>query len=276
MDAVRTSCRQRLESCELWLRRLVHDKLQAEYGDDYLNVAMLSGQNLFKKEIRERVSNLIAADPKRYSRPADALLLDDLMSILCKEDAYAKFFSECMRSGFPAGREQLRAVLNHLIPIRNALSHANPLSIHDAERVLCYCNDIIDTLTRYYAEIGMSQEYDAPSFTRFSDSLGNVNQPASTEVILDFRNKPLRPGVVLRLEVEVDAHYDPSEYSVKWTVYARGSEETTGASLILPLEPKHVGELLAIMAQAISNKEWHRYGYYDAQIQIMYRVLPPV
>src|SRR5436190_13893735 len=92
MDAVRTSCRQRLESCELWLRRLVHDKLRAEYGDDYVNVAMLSGQNLFRKEIREEVANLIAANPKRYSRSADALFLDDLTFVLCKEDAYAKFF----------------------------------------------------------------------------------------------------------------------------------------------------------------------------------------
>src|SRR5205823_14552200 len=129
---------------------------------------------------------------------------------------------------------------------------------------------------RYYAEIGMSQEYNAPSFTRFSDSLGNVNHPTSTEFILDSRNKPLRPGVVLRLEVEVDAHYHPSEYFVAWRVMVPGLPQTTGTSLILPLEPKHVGELFAITAQAISRKEWHRHGTYDAQIRIMYRVLPPV
>lgn len=276
MEAVRTSCRQRLEACELWLRRLVDEKLRAEYGDDYLNLATLSGQPLFKKEIRERVASRIAADPTRYPRSADALLLDDLTSVLCKQDAYTKFFGVCMRTGFPAGREQLREVLARLIPIRNALSHASPLTIHDAERALCYCDDIIDTLTTYYAEIGMSQEYNAPSFTRFSDSLGHVAQPAASEVHLRYQDKSLRPGMVLRLEVEVDAHYDPLDYLVEWRVVVRGATPTTGASLILMLEPKHVGEVLLIEVRVISRKEWHRHGNHDARIHILYKVLPPV
>ncbi len=34
---VAQKCRRRIESLELWLRRLIHDVLSEKYGNDYLN-----------------------------------------------------------------------------------------------------------------------------------------------------------------------------------------------------------------------------------------------
>lgn len=51
-EELRVACRQRLESCELWLRRLVHDQLRKESGENYIDVAIIDGHAIFKTSIR--------------------------------------------------------------------------------------------------------------------------------------------------------------------------------------------------------------------------------
>ncbi len=279
-DIVRNSCRQRLETCELWLRRLIHDQFVQEFGNNYIQTAFINGQNVFRREIRQHVEARIRSQPERYPREIDSLLLDHLSSIICKEDVYRKYFGKYFADGFPLGSHQLRLVLDRLVVIRNALSHANPLSLHDAERVLCYCSDIIDTLSRQYAILGMQAEYNAPSFTRYSDSLGNVVFLSETKQHLDFRDKiALQCGQSIRFEVEVDSHFQPAEYSVLWQVcnVGRGEGDSgNGLAYCLTLEPYHVSNEFSIMVTLTSNKEWHRQGSFDAVIFTMYKVLPPL
>ena len=277
-ETLRTKCRQRLEACEFWLRRLIHDKLHAKFGDSYIEAAQVAGQTIFRTEIRKHVSARLLASPDRYTRPVDALLLDQLASVICKMAVYKKYFREPFQHGFPLGNDQLRIIMGRLVPIRNAPSHGNPLVLHDAERVLCYCSDIIDSLTHYYATVGMAQDFDAPLFTRFSNSFGHVEHPASTKVHLSFTNRTvLRAGQSIRMEVEIDAHYSASNYVVKWQVanIAQG-EWGHGTAFQLTLGPRHVSSEFSIMVTLTSNREWHRYGNYDAIIFLLYKVLPPV
>lgn len=276
-EELRVACRQRLEACELWLRRLVHDQLRAQFGDDYIRTANASGQALFKTEIRKHVASRLNASPGRYARPIDTLQLDHLATVICKQDSYRAFFRQAFQYEFPTGNDHLRLVISRLVPIRNALSHANPLSLADAERVLCYCSDIISSLTQHYSAIGMSQDFNAPSFTRFSDSIGHVEHPAETIAQLNFtKQTALRSGQQVRFEVEVDSHYSPDDYTVKWQVVnIRNGESSYGTAFQLTLLPKHVNQNFCIFVTVKSNKDWHRHGEYDAQFVLVYKVLPP-
>ncbi len=276
-ESLRTACRQRLEACELWLRRLVHDQLIKEFGPQYIDSAQLHGQHIFSGDSRKRWASRVGVEPSRYSRPVDALLLDDLAALVGKEDVYRKLFFDAFKDGFPIGREHVRLYLSRLVPIRNALAHANPLSTHDAERMLCYSNEIISAISAHYEKIGMEQDFNAPSFTRFSDSLGNVSQPKEARTHLAFRSgKMLRSGMNLRCEVEVDSSFDPSEYSVRWQIHGSGVEIVYGNSIALTLDDRHVNEVFLLVVQVASNKSWHRLSNFDAELNIQYRVLPQI
>lgn len=277
-EELRVACRQRLETCELWLRRLVHDRLRQEFGDGYIQTAHIAGHAIFKTEIRKHVATRLAADPSRYKRHIDTLQLDHLATVICKPEVYKSFFRQAFQFEFPTGNDHLRLVIGRLVPIRNALSHANPLSIADAERVLCYCSDIISSLTQHYAAIGMNQEFNAPLFTRFSDSLGHVEHPRESNEQLNFTTRTsLRCGQSVRFEVEVDSHYSPDEYTVKWQVAnIPNGESSTGPSFELTLLPKHVNQNFAMFVSVTSKRDWHRHGNNDAQLVLVYTVLPPV
>lgn len=280
-ETLRAACRQRLEACELWLRRIIHDQLKKDFGTTYITTAQVAGQAIFRTEIRRHVAGRVAASPARYGREIDALQLDHLAAVICKVEVYRKYFKAAFSAGFPTGSEHLRLVLDRLVQARNSLAHANALTIHDAERALCYSNDIIASLIQYYASIGMSQDFDAPSFTRFSDSIGNQAHPSSTEEYLDFTSKRrLRCGESIRLEVEVDAHYPPSDYDIQWQVanVAKGAptETGSGASYSLDLIPRYVGTMFSIIITLTSKKEWHRHGNFDARLIVIYTVLPPI
>lgn len=277
-EQLRTAARQRLESLELWLRRLVHEECQAAYGPDYVANATLSSNAVFNAQIRKYVADRMKSLPVGI-RPVDAMLLDHLATVLCKDDAYQRHFSKAFAKGFPAGKEHLRLMLQRLVVIRNALSHANAISDHDAERALCYSSDIIASLVQYYGDIGMSRDYDAPVFTRYSDSLGNVEIPGGTDKQLNFTAKQsLRCGESLRIEVEVDAHYGPDTYDIAWLVTGvPNGESGVGNVFAVALTPKHVNEHFCIFVTLVSRgREWHRHGTHDARLVLVYRVLPPV
>lgn len=277
-EELRASCRQRLESCELWLRRLIHETLLSEFGSAYINTATLNGQPLFGGKVRKRVASRLATAGHGYARPIDTLLLDDLKSVLCKQDAFGKYFQPALRHGFPCGSMHLRLVLDRLVPIRNALSHANPISAHDAERVLCYCSDIISSLVVHYEGIGMSRDFDAPSFTRYGDSVGRVRFPSATDEQLNFTQEAaFRAGDTIWLEVDVDAYYPSDGYTVKWQVAnIHDAERGEGQRFVLTLLPKHVSKDFAIFVSVASNKAWHRHGSHDARLVLVYTVLPPI
>jgi hypothetical protein len=124
----------------------------------------------------------------------------------------------------------------------------------------------------------MTKEFDAPSFTRFADSAGHVEYPTSTNVQLNFTKRtPLQAGQTVRFEVEVDAHFSPDDYRVKWQVAnIPGAETGEGTAFPLTLTPKHVSTDFVIFVSVSANRDWHRHGDCDARLVLVYRVLPPV
>ena len=275
LDELRQVCRHRLETCELWLRRLVDEKLRADFGADYVNSAMVSGQRVFNSDARNHVERRLAAEPRRYPRPIDTLMLDQLSKAICSDKVFDHYFETAFAGAFPLGAKQLLFTIERLKSLRNALAHANQFSVRQAEQAICYSGDIVESLKSYYKEIGMDQAYAAPSFVRFFDSHGNERYPTQTQGHLDLTAQPLYVGESIVMEIEVDASFDPNEYGVVWQVGNRsGGEIMMGHRFELTLESRHVDMNFAIACTVTSVQPWHRHGTFDASLWVTYQVRP--
>jgi hypothetical protein len=277
-EELRTACRQKLETCETWLRRLIHETFSNSFGSSYFYSGIFNGNNLFRSDIRDHAGRRMREQPARYSREIDTLLLDHLVATLCKQDLYSEYFQTALRRAFPNGNAEARTFLGRLVSIRNALSHANPISVHEAERALCYCDDVIWSLKEFYREQNMAQEYNTPRFIRFSDSLGHTEYPLNTQSEYDYRkHTSLRPGEPIRLEVEVDDSFPPEEYTIEWVVSnIPNGESALGTSFVLEIQRRHVAERFYIVATLKSKEDWHRYLTFDDRLIISYKILPPI
>ncbi|MFE6078263.1 hypothetical protein ACFVQB_27790 [Paenibacillus sp. NPDC057886] len=284
-DEIRSICRQQLEMFEFWSKRLIHDKFSTTYGSEYITHRFSDDNYLFNKSIREGVIKRFESKPGRYSRFVDALLIDDIVTILSNPKFYKDLFYEPLNEAYPDGNVVVRTFLGRLIPIRNNLSHANPISIRSAEQVICYTNDFIDSLKNYYVRENIAMQYNVPLITRAVDSKGNElyrynhNDPGSGmrwDLTKDTRNY-LRPGDSFQVEVEVDPSFDINEYSIIWKINHIEMKRFKNKNIFnLRILDEHVSINLPIECEIVSNKKWHKYNHYDDCLNIYLRVLPPL
>lgn len=280
----RSICKKEIENLEIWLRRLVHESLSKEYGNNYLEYKDKNNNYLIKTEIRQKVKGLINKELKRFPRNIDAFFLPDLIYIICRVNLYNKFFKVPLTKAFPEGRNEARTFLQRLEPPRNALSHANPISDRQAEQVICYCQDIIESLKEYYYKMGVENEYNVPRIIKVTDSFGNTihsnelgDNPVSNWFLHKDNKNYLRPGDKLGIEIEVDPSFDHSSYTVKWNINRESIKKFTNETKIsFEIEMKHIGKLFCVDCEIISNKSWHKYTNWDDCINIYYTILPPL
>lgn len=282
-DQIRDLCKGKIESLEHWLRRLIDEKLAASYGD-YLSYVDGAGNRLIKKGIVDKLEERLKKEPTRYVRKIDALLLSDAIDVICNPQLYG-IFSPALASAFPEGRDEARTFMCRLLDPRNRLAHSNPISLHQAEQVVCYSNDVIESLKQHYGAIGMQSEYNVPTILKFSDSLGNLcfrNQMIGSagEVLMDLSDQPtsvLYPGDILTLEVEVDPAFGPTDYTISWKCSADSVEPIpSGPKATINITTKHVAEHMIIWCNITSNNEWHRMGVRgDDSLSVLYKVRPP-
>lgn len=274
---LRDYCRRLIDTLEIWLRQLIHDKLLEAYGENYLEASDGNGKAILGGKLRVPISERRRKAPKRYPRPIDAAQLEETINILCHPKLFAVHFKVAVKEAYPCGCEQARATLEKLIEPRNRLSHSNVITVRDAERIICYVGDAIDSLKSHYAEIGMAKDYNAPRITRVTDSLGNVrifSENLQHIDSADFRqSRPLYPGDTISAEVEVDSTFLEEDYHLRWKCMAREIGE--GARFSLDLENRHVNATLEIFCELISKRAWHRYGVWDHCIGLFYKILPP-
>ncbi|MBT2286947.1 hypothetical protein J7E78_25845 [Paenibacillus polymyxa] len=285
IDEIRTICRHQLEMFEFWSRRIIDQKFTEKYGKDFINYQVRDGEFLLKKSIRDGVVGRYNSKPGRYSRYVDALLVEDIITILSHPILYKEIFREPLFNAYPDGKDEVRTFLSRLIPIRNNLSHANPISIRNAEQVVCYTNDFIDSLKSYYLKENIGMQYNVPLILKAIDSLGNEvyrnkMNVSGIGVLWDTTKNPmnfLRPGDIYRLEVEIDSSFNASEYTISWKL---NHEEQRGFRnkpyYTIDILEKHVSLSLPIECEIKTNKEWHKYNYYDDNLTIKLRVLPPI
>lgn len=273
-----------IEGLELWLRRLIDNKLSDAFGPNYVDATRADGSRLIRGELARNLTEKTSMEPKRFSRPIDAALLEEEISIICNPVLYKSYFEDALSSVFPQGPDSARIFLQRLVPIRNALYHANPLSVHDAYRVLCYSMDVIEGLKSYYTKISMSQLYNVPTVIRVCDSLGRVvhlsssNRSPDGYATIDYSmddSAYLRCGDTLSIEVDVDPTFDSQDYEIEWQISNIGGPKTVGRKFLLPLTDRYVSTRLCMVCRVTSKKSWHKIGSFDDQIDIAYKVLPP-
>jgi hypothetical protein len=281
---LREHCKRTIEGLELWLRRLIHDQLAAAYGQGYVDATRTDGSRIIRSELAGKLKDRQSKEPQRFARLIDAALLDEEIDIICNPALYKPYFQKALASAFPQGHECARTFLERLVGPRNSLYHANPVSVHDAYRMLTYSLDVIQSLKEHYIETNKDQLYNTPTVIRVTDSLGrsfdlsSVGQSTEAFTMLDSSNDPgacLRCGDRLSIEVEVDPSFNASEYQIEWVISNIGGPRMTGPKFDLLLTERYVASRFCVVCRVISNKAWHRAGTHDHQIDIAYRVLPP-
>jgi hypothetical protein len=281
-DERHSHCRREIKALELWLRRLVHETFSKTYGAEYLNAAGKDGNPLFKKKTIEAIEGRRRNEPSRYARPIDAATLGDLVGAICTRENYDRHFGEALRGAFPEGHPEARTFLNRVVDIRNKVSHANPISVHDAIRAICYSQDVIASLKEHYAAMNQQRDYDVPTIIRVADSLGNVRHESELGPRLgmrDFRDGAsgrLYPGDRLAIEVEVDPTFERSSYWLQWRWrLMKLAHPMDTERVVIEIDTSHVGDPFDVVCQITSNKPWHRGGDYDDRVELRYKVLPP-
>lgn len=278
-EELRANCRNSLESFEMWARRIIHEKMVEKYGEQYINHQKSDGNYLVKKEIRDQVRSLSQKEPQRILRPVDALFLDHLIYFLCKQEWYTELFKEALDFSYPQGKDEVRTFLERLIPIRNALSHSNPISVRQAEQAICYSNDFIESLKHYYKERGLEKVWNVPRIIRITDSLGNVfENPKELNIQCSIFKigQPMHCGESYSIQVEVDSSFSPTEYDIIWEDGVRKKEAQNHTRYSVVFSEADVSECHIIRCKTISHQSWHKYKYHDCEISVQLTVLPPL
>lgn len=243
---------------------MVDDVLTARYGSGYFEQRNPAGQLLLGKKRVDDVIRRRTNEPCRYPRSIDAVVLGDLIAIMCDDSCYPPF-RDAMTFAFPNGAAEARTFLARIEAPRNNLAHANGVALRAMEQVLCYSNDVIDSLKDHYRRQGMLKEFDVPETLRFIDSFGQVFTRAQLAdnmtggLYKNFSASPdlyLRPGDELTLEVDVDVAFDaPWKTIWQWT---GSGQNATQRRAVIAVDVSHVGERFSLVCQVISKRDWHR------------------
>ena len=280
---MRDICRRHVESLEMWLRRIIEQRLILTYGKDYLFQKGDDGQHFLNNDERRTVTWRLKESADENLKAINATEFSHLKKILGNPEIYLKALKEVFDPFFGDGFEILKFQLSRTHEARTALSHAKPISVRLAEQTICYANDIIQAIKEHYGRIGMASDYNAPTITRLSDSFGNVYE--ASDIIRnntgngivnrhDEKKSLLRPGDTLAIEAEVDPTFKSDSYTIDWIV--PNGTTVHGPRLVLKIEERDVAVSYAIGCTVKSDKAWHRQGALDDLVTIVYKVLPPV
>lgn len=277
-EELRSFCRKNLENLEIWTRQLIHEQMCGEYGSDYFDCKNADGNSMIKTSIVKAVKERNQKEPKRFQRLIDALFFEDIIYFLCNRNWYDKLFKEIFSSHFPLGSEQLRHILNVLLPIRNSLSHANPISVRQAEMVICYAHDIIDCIKEHYKKMNKEQVWNVPHVFRISDSKGVVYENISNEnnVNVCQTNHSFSVGDTYSLTIDVDPSFASEEYDIEWIWKNKKMPEWMNKRKItLTFSTTDIGMSNYLTLTITSHKEWHKFSGHDHRVMFPIRVLPP-
>jgi hypothetical protein len=282
---MRDGCKRAIEGLELWLRRLIDTKLIEAYGQNYLDAQKADGSRVINSSLANTLAERRAQEPARFVRAIDAAFLADQIQIICNPALYREHFADALNDIFPQGNDSARTFLSRLVAPRNALSHANPISVHDAYRVLCYSMDVVEGLKAYYARVNMANLYNVPTVVRILDSLGHLvylsssNRSLDGPAIVDYSRDEksyLRCGDSISITAEVDPAFRPDQYEVEWSIANVGGPRIAGEKFQMVLSDRYVSTRFCVVCRVKSNQNWHKLGSCDDQIDIAYKVLPPI
>lgn len=280
-EELRSLCRNSLEAFEKWARIIIDMKLKEGYGKDYFN-AKVNNEYIIKKEIRDKANKMLKSSPDRFSKEIDTLFLEEIIYLLCKDKLYRTNFKDFLDTIYPDGRNEAQTFLKRLIPIRNKLSHTNPFSIREAEQCVCYCNDFIEGVKKYFKSIGEDRMYNVPNAIKLTDSLGNTYSLNNDEYYQNVYVNNKSYSDLYKFEIgdkysawlQLDPSFDESEYIFEWSIgYKVYSKQSR---IEIEITEDLINAQQTILCTIKSNRSWHKYGNHDQQFGLLFQVLPPI
>ena len=281
-EEIRSLCRVNIEAFEKWARTIIDSELTKNLGVNYLDLELAPNVPVVKKSIRDKTAQMMRSNPQRFHRKIDTLFLDEIIYLLCRNDLYKRFFKDFLDLIYPDGNAEARTYLNRLVPIRNCLSHSNPISIRDAERCICYTNDFIDGVKQYFYDKGEERVFNTPNAIKLNDSLGNefqLNKDTMFESICINRTgttqlHQFHLGERYSAWLTLDPSFTPEQYTIEWHIEC-GRHLGNDSRLDIEIAEDMIRERCPIYCTIKSTKSWHRYRGYDQQFAIVFQVLPP-
>lgn len=295
-ESIREMSKRQIESFEHWSRRLIDELFRSNIGDNYLDACSSDGQPMFNNDIRRRIRVRTEQDPRIYPRDIDAVLLEDLKYFFAREDLYRLCFKSVFEP-FYSGINEIRLIMGRLVDIRNKLSHANAISIREAEQVLCYTNDFIDVFKRYYINQGKERNFNVPVILSFSDSQGNRSFRPNASYKWEVGNYELdsfnykyykdsictyhRSGETYVIELDIDSSFPEDSFWIEWGLKYNYQTMISGIGKRISIEfnDKMVSYAPEIEIKLITNKTWHRFARYGCDDYVIIQlsmVFPPI
>lgn len=279
-EELRSFCRRSIESLEMWARRLIHEKFTEKYGAAYVSCKTSEENYLIKKEVRDHIQRMQEKEPGRFHRAVDTLFFEHIIYFLCNPSFYGDLFEDALKYAYPNGCNEARVFLERMTPIRNALSHSNPISVRQAEQAICYSHDFVDSLKKYYIERGQEQVWNVPRIIKLTDSLGNVFDNPTDNNIQCSIFQPLQEihfGDTYSVRVDIDSSFSESEYDIIWENQCRQINEFNNCKkFVITFGETDISLNHTIRCTIKSHKPWHKYQYYDCVVTLMFPVHPPV
>lgn len=281
-EEIRSLCRVNIEAFEKWARTIIDSELTKNLGVNYFDLELAPNVPVVKKSIRDKTAQMMRSNPQRFHRKIDTLFLNEIIYLLCRNDLYKRFFKDFLDLIYPDGNAEARTYLNRLVPIRNCLSHSNPISIRDAERCICYTNDFIDGVKQYFYDKGEERVFNTPNAIKLNDSLGNefqLNKDTMFESICINRTgttqlHQFHLGERYSAWLTLDPSFTPEQYTIEWHIEC-GRHLGNDSRLDIEIAEDMIRERCPIYCTIKSTKSWHRYRGYDQQFAIVFQVLPP-
>lgn len=287
---IRDLSRHHIDSLEQWCRRIIDENFRKDYGNNYWDVEIKPGCPLIKSDIKKMIAGRMKDNPGRFPRWIDAIIMENIEYFFCRDDLYAKYYKAIFEPFF-SGKEEIRMVLQRLTLVRNKLSHGNTISIHEAEQSICYTNDFINCLKKYYESIGKSRDYNVPVFTRIKDSMGNDIIREHMEYYpwdiylsgIGFKEKKqvkIRSGESYKIWVEVDSSFNETYYDVTWK-FECGKRKENGKGNVVEVTfgDDDVSYMFTITFCLKTHNTWHRRARFDNDDELEIRgsqILPPI
>lgn len=274
IDERQSLARSYTDSAERWLRHLIHSKLSAASGTNYIT------QGPFGSDLQRRVVTKIQSSPSSFPREVDATTFDQLVVITCHPKCW-HHFEPALIAAYPLKVEEARRFLTRIQDIRNEVAHLRPITVRQLEQALCYSNDLSDSIKNHFEATGMANEFYVPTFLSYADSLGNRGQfqPSGHsyrgEDLSTDRHKRLYPGDTLTVELEVDPSFDVGSYSVVWWLKTRPDGQGNDRKAVISITEAHISQRMELQFKLTTTNSWHRDSSgADDIIDLYYRVPP--
>ncbi len=246
------------------LRDLIEETLSAAHGGTWLEQCGLTPERVGalrdrrEEEAKRREGVIVEERLIYYSE------FDDLRTIIRKNWA---LFAPCL-----GDRKTTEVYLDRLVDFRHPNRHGRELVRFERQLVLGMVGEIRNKVTIYKSQQADEKEI-FPRVEVVRDSFGHEARGSRAEVYTDLT---LHPGDQVAFNC---VGWDPEGAELHWyycvnSSWWRPEVEAEGGSFVWIVEERHIAQDTSVMVFLLSQRNYHRHGYYDDSALFRYKVRP--